>query len=184
MPRYAGIRTTFVQLDPTVQETTPTGALFVDSSNSNQFTTKPVDVNAPPATVATAVNYFLKGVISGAAYGAQVPLSKLPNGKAVAADADTNASDHIGYSVDASTGADQAHSVILIGPNLPNALVGMGFTPGDIIYLDKVAGQYINDTSGFGPSDNIVQLGIADCGDGLASATATDLISNNQPVSL
>lgn len=183
MPIFASIKVSSVQFDPQPATTVPVGSLFIDSSNS-QVTTKPVD-NSPPSSIQSPVDYFIKSVITGAAFANKTTVARdSVTGKVVAADADVNAATNIGYAMSASSGPNQTISIFLIGPNLSDHLLGLGFNTGDRVYLDKNAGQLVKDISGFISSDAIVFLGIADCANGVASTTATDLISTKQDLSL
>jgi hypothetical protein len=56
-------------------------------------------------------------------------------------------------------------------------LVGLGFAPGDEIFVGETTGGYVNDIAPFtGNNDSIIKIGVADCAAGTASSVATDLI--------
>jgi hypothetical protein len=67
--------------------------------------------------------------------------------------------------------------VQLVGQNVAGALTtSSGFAPGDELYLNE-GGGYTNDPGTFtGENDSIIKIGIADCAEGAASETVTDLI--------
>lgn len=70
-----------------------------------------------------------------------------------------------------------AGRVALFGRNMIGVLTGLGFAPGDDIFMDEAAGGYTNTTAGFtGADDSIVRLGVAAAANGVSSASATDLI--------
>lgn len=75
--------------------------------------------------------------------------------------------------------------VLLAGSkNVPGVLTGLGFAPGDDIYVGETPGTYTNDISAFsGFDDDIIRIGIADSAEGTASAMATDLILMTDVVS-
>ena len=64
----------------------------------------------------------------------------------------------------------------MIGPNLVDALDGLGFVPGEDIYLNEF-GTYTNDPNDVPIGQDLVKVGIADCESASASSTAKDLIA-------
>ena len=164
---------------PVANTTVPVDTLFVDSLQGSEFAIKNLGgITSLIATTAGA-NPFLKTMQSDAAFAIYMPLVKQPNGRVVKADSNnTNAESFCGYAMTASTGVGQAVSVMTAGPNVIGALVGLGFAPGDLIYINENGG-YTNDPSTFtGGNDTLVKLGIADCaGGGVASPVASDLIA-------
>ncbi len=74
--------------------------------------------------------------------------------------------------------------VLLGGKNVPAVLTGLGFAPGDDIYVGQTPGSYTNNIAAFsGFDDDIIRIGIADSAEGTASALATDLIMFTDVVS-
>lgn len=172
----APIQVPYVILDPVPASQVPNGALFLDASNGNAATIK--TTGGSDDVLNSSDTFFIKSMIAGGAFVAGRPLSKRPDGKVVDADSDgIDTQNFIGYSRDISGGDGSTVSVLLAGANLIGVLTGLGFTTGDIIYLSETGG-YTNDPGSFtGDDDTIVKLGIADSANGVASATAVDLIA-------
>lgn len=82
--------------------------------------------------------------------------------------------------------ADQAGGqVVLFGRRIPGALTGLGFVPGDEVFLNETAGTLIKDIGDLtGDDDDIIKLGIACMGDGLTGGAATDLIMLKEVVTV
>ena len=183
----ASIKAQYVVLVPVAESAVPAGCLFLDSANANQMTVKGTD--SIPATVNTGggggTNYFITSMIASGPIAIRRPLNKRADGKvsdAVATNSD-NRQNICGYSLTPSASDGDVISVLCVGPNLADALVGLGFATGDEIYLSD-AGGYTNTTSGLSAGiDSIIKLGVADCASGTASATATDLIGFSDVVS-
>lgn len=118
-----------------------------------------------------------KDMVAGMAIAANKPVAKRNDGKIVLAG--TSGADNksvIGFSLASAAGDGSIISVLLIGSNLSGALIGSGIAVGASVYLSETGG-YVDTVAGFaGSDDQIFKLGIADCGDGLASNIATDLI--------
>ena len=121
----------------------------------------------------------LKSMVSGhpTTMLAGIPVAKGADGLLYPADTDqTNGKKYCGIlaeNVDMGSSA----IVILPGTNIPGVLTGLGFAPGQDIFLNETAGTYIADTSlltNF--DDDLIRVGFADCSEGAASAMATDLI--------
>lgn len=176
MPTYAKLRTDAVVLNP-VASVTENNSLYSDSGNGNSFTNK-TDAGTP-APIGSESSSLRKQMQSGqaAVIPAGVPIAKLPNGKIVAADSDdANGQQICGISVDAFPGINVLGIVQLLGPNVPGVLTGLGFVPGEEIFLGE-SGGYTNDPGAFtGGNDSIIRIGLADCAPGAASATVVDLI--------
>jgi len=172
----AAIEVPYVFLNPTDGAQVPNGALFLDSGNGDIPTFKTTGGSEQP--VVNSASFFLKAMVAGAAIAAGKPISKRPDGKVIEADSDgVNAQNFIGTSQGSAASDGDPITLLLAGANLAGVLTGLGFTTGDIIYLSETGG-YTNDGNSFtGGDDTIVKVGIADCGAGLASATATDLIA-------
>lgn len=105
------------------------------------------------------------------------PVSIKDDGSVCLADSDvTQRSRPIGF-MKAATSNTIAGKVILFGRNLPGVLTGLGFAPGDDIFMSETAGMLTNDAGSFSSNDdNIVRLGVACCADGVTGVLATDLI--------
>lgn len=114
---------------------------------------------------------------SGATIAINKPVSIAADGSIVLADSDSvDGQEPIGITLAAINNAS-AGLVALFGRNMPGALTGLGFAPGDDIFIDEVAGGYTNTTSGFvGDNDSVVRIGIAAAANGITSVNATDLI--------
>lgn len=113
---------------------------------------------------------------SGTTIAAGKPVGKKPDGTIVLADSDgVNTQNFCG--ITSASMAPSATGIILIpGQNIAGAITGLGFAPGDSVFLNE-SGGYSNTTSGFsGDNDTIWKIGMADCASGLASPTATDII--------
>lgn len=114
---------------------------------------------------------------SGSTIVANKPVSITSTGSIVLGDSDVEeASRPIGF-MKASTNNAGTGRVILFGRNIPGVLAGLGFAPGDDIFLSETAGVMTNNPADFtGDDDTIVRLGVAACADGATGALATDLI--------
>lgn len=169
---------THLILVPTPAAQVPNGALFLDSGNLNQLSVK-----SYAGTVAVveggggSSSLFVKQMIAGEAFLANRPLSKRADGKVVAADSDSATGQQIiAHSLQASGGDNAPVNVLCVGANLAGALTGLGFSPGDEIFLGE-NGEYTNDISTFSNNDDsIIKVGIADCAAGEANVAATDLV--------
>lgn len=172
----AAIQVPYVFLTPTNGAQVPNGALYLDQGNGDAPTFKTTGGSSEPVSAGT--NFFLKQMIAGAAIAVGKPLAKRPDGKVVEGDSDgVNSQIFIGISQGSASGDGDPIQVLLAGANLPGVLTGLGMTSGDIVYLSQDSG-YTNDGGSFtGGDDTITKVGIADCGAGIASATATDLIA-------
>ena len=169
----------YVVTTPTPSSSVPNNSLFEDSSNFDAFSVRTSTGTVTPLSTAVATNPFIKSMQSDGLFTANVPIVKLPNGRIVLADSNnTTAGSFCGYSTEASLVAGQEVVVLCCGPNLSGALTGLGFAPGDMIYINENGG-YTNDPSTFtGGDDTIVRVGLADCpGGAIASPIATDLIT-------
>jgi hypothetical protein len=123
-------------------------------------------------------NPHQKTMIGNAAIAAGKPIAKLANGKAAQADSDGagGLQNICGYAMTACSGDNAAFEVLLIGPNLAGALTGLGFTPGQDVFISEDGG-YTNDANSFtGANDSIIRAGVADCAANTATGTVVDLI--------
>lgn len=172
----AAIEVPYVLLIPADGGSVPNGSLFLDVNNGDIPTFKTTGGSDQP--VVNSASFFLKDMIAGAAIAVGRPISKRPDGKVIEGDSDgVNAQTFIGTSQGSAASDGDPITILLAGANLAGVLTGLGFTTGDIIYLAE-SGGYTNDGNSFtGDDDTITKVGIADCGAGLASGTATDLIA-------
>lgn len=127
----------------------------------------------------------IKQMVSGhvATLTAGTPASQGADGKVYPADADgASGRKYIGI-IAADILVGGTGPVLLTGLNVPGVLTGLGFAPGDDIYIGEIPGTYTNNPGAFsGLDDDIVRVGIASCATGVASALATDLIMFNDVV--
>lgn len=170
---------THLILEPVTSASVPNNSIFLDSSNLNQLTIK--DSTGTLSVVSggggSGSNLFVKQMIAGEAFAINKPLSKRSDGKVIAADSDGVSTQRIiGHSLQASGGNNAPVNVLCLGANLAGALTGLGFAPGDEIFLGE-SGGYTNSVNSFsGDNDSIIKVGIADCAAGVANSAATDLV--------
>ncbi|NDC22665.1 MAG: hypothetical protein EBZ49_00820 [Proteobacteria bacterium] len=164
-------------LDPATPSEIPNGSVFIDSTNLNQLSLKDTSGNVSVIGAGINQNLFVKQMQAGGSFGINQPLSKRPDGRVVLADSDgANTQQLIGYSLQISPGNNALVNVLLVGANILGAVNGLGFAPGDDVYISETGG-YTNNVSSFsGDNDSIVKVGIADCSAGVSSSVATDLV--------
>lgn len=173
----AAVKAKFVVLEQVNPSLVPNGALFLDSTNGGAATIKNVGGGTDPLVGVT--NYIMKVKVAGGAIGLNKPVAVVPaTGKVLPADSDgVNQQDFIGYALQAALNDGDLINVLLVGANLAGALTGLGFVPGDDIYLAETGG-FTNDPNSFtGGDDSIIKVGVADCAAGIASTTVTDLVT-------
>lgn len=171
------IRVKALIMEPITAAEAPVGSLYLDADNSNAPTIK--SSGGVPAPINSAdTSMFLKQMQAGGPIPNRVPVSKRPDGKIIEADSDAvNAQNFIGFSMQVASANGDLINVLTVGANIENAILGLGFVPGDEIYLSENMG-YTNDPASFtGNNDSIIKVGIADCSAGIASSTAKDLIA-------
>jgi len=173
MTVYAKMRTGTIILDP-VSDPSELNTLFMNIANSK------LSVNdGSTSVIATSAtqNFIVKSMQAFDAIRAGRAVSKRPDGKIMEADSDNvNGQQPVGISL-APIAIDETGNILLFGPNATGILAGLGFAPGDEIYIGETTGGYVNDITPFeGNNDSIIRIGIADCTAGAASASATDLI--------
>jgi len=170
------MKTTALILDPISPAQAPAGSIYLDQSAGNTLSTKSTGGSEEPiGSVPTSSNIFFKQMEAAGVIAVNRPVAKLANGKIVQADSDGE-QNIIGYSLAAASADGDLINVLTLGANLANAIQGLGFTPGEEIFLDE-SGGYTNDPDTFsGNDDSIIKVGVADCAAGVASGVATDLI--------
>jgi hypothetical protein len=175
-----GHKAKFIELIPAPPSQVPNNCLFVDSTNGNIPTFKDSlgDSGQIGAVVPSGDSLFLKQMQAEVPFLINVALSKKSNGKVIPLDSDDPESNKFcGFSRQAAMSANDLVMVLCVGANISNAVSGLGFLPGEYIYIGE-NGEYTNSVSGFtGINDTYIQLGMADCPSGPASAVATDLIA-------
>lgn len=111
------------------------------------------------------------------------PVAVTPTGIRLADTDDVLKKKYNGFSVE-DIAYPGSGKVFLTGDNLPGVLTGLGFAPGDDIFIGETAGLLTNDISAFsGFDDDIIRVGIADSAEDTVSALATDLIMQTDVVS-
>ena len=177
-------KSAYIILEPQAPASVPANALFIDSTNANALSFKNASSITQPVEPQTGTNLFTKQMQAGEAFPVNTPLSKRSDGKVVGGDSDgPNGQKIIAYALEASAGDGSLVNVLCLGANLVNAITGLGFAPGDNVFMGE-NGEYINDINNLtGGNDSIIRVGIADCSSGTASATANDLIVATEVVS-
>lgn len=162
--------------EPIAAASAPNNSLFSDSANANLFTNKSAGGSPDPIGASTSVLVKQMENQSGSTIASGRPVSKKANGTIVEGDSDAAlAQQLIGITLQSIAHAALGN-VALLGQNVPGAVTGLGFAPGQDIYLSETGG-YTNDPNSFtGNNDSIIRIGIADCPAGAASGTATDLV--------
>jgi hypothetical protein len=171
---YAKIRANAIVLNPIADPEIP-DSMFVEATSGLLTTKKGTE---PPAVIATNSAPNVKSMQAFSPIRAGKPVSKMNTGFIVEADSDgTGTQQPIGFSLTAAANANDLCVIILIGTNVAGILAGMGFLPGQEIFLGETSGALTNDISTFSDNnDSLIKLGVADCAAGVASALATDLI--------
>ena len=143
-------------------------------AHAKLVSTERVEMPLPIGTV-TNIKVMTNGSLS--AIPAGQPVSKYSDGKIYPADSDSaEGQSFIGITVEVIPFGGSGR-VFLPGPNIPGVLASLGIAPGADVYLDESSGGYTSNPGGLtGGNDTIMRLGVADCGDGVVSAAATDLV--------
>jgi len=178
-----GFKTKFMSMQPTTSASVPNGSFYIDSANGNQASFKDNSGNTSVIGAIPSSNLFIKQMQASVVMPINTPVSKLANGKIVPADSDAaNGQEYVGITTVAALAVDAIVSVLLPGANVVGALTGLGFLPGQEIFLGENGG-FVNDVSAFaGNNDSIIRVGIADCSAGAASAIVNDLIAFTEVV--
>ena len=180
----AKIQTTAVVMVPIAAASAPANSLYSDQGQAGAFTNK--TPGGSPVQVTSSANDLvikLKQNLSGETIPQGRPVALMADGSIAIADSDVpGVSEFIGVALEEIAHNAQGR-VLLIGPNVPGALTGLGFAPKDPIFLSETR-TYVNSLSSFsGGNDRYIRLGFADCPPGAASSTATDLILAYQLIS-
>ena len=172
-----GFKGNFMVLDPIAPPSVPNGSVFIDSTNANAASIKDTGGIVTPINAASS-NIFIKQMQADGVISINRPVSKQTNGRVIAADSDlANGQDLCGFALQAAAAPGDLINVLCIGANLQNAIVGLGYVPGDEVYLSESGSGFTNDPNSFtGGDDSIIKVGIADCAAGVASGVAVDLI--------
>lgn len=181
MATYAKLRTEGVVLQPIAAANAVNGELYRDVANADTLTDKSTGGGDTPigASSSDAIMIKLKQNTSAANIAVNTPVALMPDGGIIKADSDgISAQIIIGVVLDAMLIGEQGR-VALIGPNAAGVLTGLGFAPGDAIYLNQDGtnrGFTNNPADLTGANDSLIIIGYADCAAGVASVTANDLI--------
>jgi hypothetical protein len=173
----AKFRTTAIVLQPTNPANVPAGSIFKSDApiaNPIQMST---GSGASTDLVQTQVSFVLKRKQAAIAIPAACPVSVLPDNRIVPADSDDAAARQpIGVSL-AAIEVDEYGTIVLVGPNVPDMIRGMGFKPGDELYVNAQQGGLTNDPTTLRIGvDQFVKIGLADGPGDTAATDATDLI--------
>lgn len=172
-----------IVLEPRTSTGLPTNAVYVDQASGALSNKGGTGAVAPIGAGAASADSVLTKVWhnkSGATMAAGIPVAKLTDGSMAPADAHTRVR-CMAVLLEETLNNAQGR-VALIGPNVIGALTGLGFAPGDAIYL-SVSGGYTNNAA-FAQTNTIVRIGFADCATGPASAVAQDLVMFAEVVSV
>lgn len=178
MTTLAAVNARYIMLIPVDPSEVPNGALFLDANDGGAAKVKATGGNVD-SIGSGATNLFVKPMVTDGAFASGQPVAKKSNGKVVAADSDgiSGEQNQIGFAMQASSGPDLLVNVLTCGPNVAGALTGMGFAPGQEVYLGEAGGYVAANHAYQDGDDRIIRLGIADCPGGVASGVATDLVA-------
>lgn len=173
-----GFKSRFLSIIPSTPASVPNNTVFIDSTNTNQASFKDQSGNVAVIGAVSATNIFIKEMQASVPIPVNTPVSKLSNGKIVPADSDAaNGQNYVGITLNAALVADALVQILLPGANVAGAIAGLGFLPGQEVFLAE-GGGFTNDPSVFtGDDDSIIRVGIADCSSGVAAGVASDLIA-------
>jgi hypothetical protein len=185
MVQYAKFRSAALIFDPQDPANVPNGAIFMDASNTDAFTTKTTGGDEQQVSGTTQdILTKVKKNMTGTTIPINTSIALFSDGTIKIADAD-EVGTRIVIGVTLEAIAHEAFGrILLIGPNAADVLIGSGFAPGDTIYMGKTPGTFINSVSSFNlDTDTVVKVGYADCSGGIASPEATDLIMFSEVLS-
>lgn len=167
-----------VVFDPVPAAGLPNNALGIDSTGGDALTLKQSGGTEPISSGGSATSPLLKVMqnLSGSTILQGKPVAKKADGSIIQGDSDGVGTQVI-IGVAMENIADSATGVVaLVGPNVVGAITGLGFAPGAAIYISETGGYTDSLASFTGDNDTVVRIGYADCAEGNASATATDLV--------
>jgi len=177
------VSASYVMLTPVDPSTIPSGALALDATNGDSFTIKDtggsISEVTPPAQSDSLFTKVMQN-LSGVSLPVNSAVAKKPDGSIIRADSDgVGTKVIIGITLAVISDGDTG-PVMLLGPNAVGVISGLGFAPGDAIYVSPSSG-FTNNTADFTLDDDItndaiIRVGYADCPAGNASGAATDLI--------
>lgn len=179
MPTYGKIRVAGVLFQSEPGAAAEDGELYIDSSSSQLSQKGAGSSTTPIGSVPSSSNPLQKQMqnLSGVTIPINATVAKLVNGGIAAADSDAAGKTKVIGIARESIANNIVGTVGLLGPNWDGAVAGLGFSPGDLIYMAESSGAYTNNISSFtGGDDRLVRVGIADCASGTASPVATDLL--------
>jgi len=172
MTTYAKIQTGAVLFVPVNPAGLPAGAMCLDQAAQEA----PSFVGTTGPAAPTNQCFKLKQNNTGVQISKGKPVSLTADGSVVQSDSDTVGKKNWAGVAMEDIAASATGTVLLVGPNIAGALTGSGFAPGDMVFISEASG-YTNTLASFtGSDDDIIQVGIADCAAGAASATVADLI--------
>lgn len=167
-----------VVFDPVNPSLLPNNAIYVDQVSKDLSTKGDGGGTGAIAGSGGGSASFSKTMqnLSGATIPLGRPVAKKPDGSIAEAEAvKTGDTVVIGVALAAIANSDTG-AVALIGQNVAGAVAGLGFAPGDPVYLAD-GGGYTNDAASLNSSNDVIlRFGYADCAEGTASNLATDLI--------
>lgn len=115
--------------------------------------------------------------------GAGLPVALYMDGKIYPANADAATGQRmIGITVQAINPGSPGEVYLFNGDNIPGILTGMSFVPSKRIYVDSTGAYVQEGTGAFDSASQVTFVGYADCADGAASVTVTDLIASRQEI--
>jgi hypothetical protein len=177
MTTYAKIKSDCLIFEPIVPSEAPNGSIYLDHNNSDIFTNK--TIGGIPQPVSSSSDLFTKSKknMSGVSIPINTAVALVTDGTIVIADADEFGTRRVIGITKQEIPDGTFGNILLTGPNVSSILVDSGFAPGDPVYMSKVTGGFVNETSSFDiETDTIVQIGYADCESGVASSVVRDLI--------
>lgn len=173
------IKCSGIVFDPVQPGVLPTNAIYADSVTQALSSKGGTGVSAPIGPASTSSSSVMSKImhnLSGFPIPKNTPVAKEADGSIAPADAAVNANKTVIGTTQELILNNAQGSVALVGQNVPGALTGLGFTPGDSVYL-AVGGGYTTDVSTLmTTADTITRMGYADCAGGVASTTVVDLI--------
>ena len=178
MTVYAKMKGAALVLPTTYPAANPLGSIYTDNTNSNALTFRDyasVDIPIIGGTL-TSSEIFTKRKKNGT--GSLIPadttVALKTDGTICLAESDVPTSTNVIGTTLEPIASGAYGAIRLIGPAVPNIVLGMGFSSGDLIYLGSTEGALTNDLGSVIGTVRVV--GIADCETDTQSSVATDLI--------